>query len=342
MAQLGDGQVAYGTTSETEVMPQGVATSGCGPRGLLWSLHAERQARAAAAARRKEIVAPQTLPKDSSRQWSSAETCGCVHPPRSVCNACGGHPEVQLPWALYSTLDSAFAAVGKMPRPHVSETNDGSTRSLRALVAGEMTWQGAAAMFDWALALVNAGRGQFRASGLTFLDCGAGHGRAIALFAALHGPAHGYEIRPTVASTAAAALARLQEAQPSADEAPNQGYTCTGGSVVDDARGSRHEWAGPASVSCRDMFAPGVSWHADVVLVNATGFDDWLVAESVRKLEETQVEQVAGGGQGTTRGRQRAVLSLSQPLHSSCLRLEGQRTFAVSWGQCTTYLYSMG
>jgi hypothetical protein len=232
-----------------------------------------------------------------------------------------------------------------MPRPDASEAVDGSGHALRALVAGEVTWAGAAAMFEWALALV-VGAGQTAEEGktaeLSFLDCGAGHGRAIALFAALYGRAHGYEIRTAIAATAAATLASLQ--QPMGDMSPEGaaavgsasasfGYTCSG---VSAEAPIHREWAGVASVECGDMFAQGISWDADVILVNATGFDDWLVAESVRKLEEpSPADQTIGSGR-----RRRAVLSLSQPLRSPCLRLEGQRMFALSWGQCTTYLYS--
>eukprot|EP01047_Picozoa_sp_COSAG01_P068684 COSAG01_NODE_9984_length_2255_cov_8.679029_2_plen_246_part_00 len=212
-----------------------------------------------------------------------------------------------------------------------------------AQVAGEVTWVGLLGMLAWCGVSV----------GESFLDCGAGHGKAMALYAAMGlGAARGYELRPGVARTGQVALAavtqrlrrhRKEEGHDDGDDA--------------DADGPRRCCS--AELHCGDMFGDDVHWDDAIVLVNATGFDDEMVAWCVRKLTERTLTEgppppaptpaaaaanaVSRPGTAATgkqhrrdhhgwRHRRRRVLSLSQPLRSPHLRSEGApRRFRVSW-----------
>ena len=70
----------------------------------------------------------------------------------------------------------------------------------------------------------------------------------------------------------------------------------------------------------------------DVLLLNATGFDDALMEQCWRKLlERPPVHRRVV--------KRRRVLVLSQALRHAAAQLVGQRTFSVTWGACTVYLY---
>jgi hypothetical protein len=222
-----------------------------------------------------------------------------------------------------------------------------------AQVAGEVTWVGLLGMLAWCGVSV----------GESFLDCGAGHGRAMALYAAMGlGAARGYELRPGVARTGQAALAAVT--QRLRRHRKEEGHD-DGDDDDADADADAPRRCCSAELHCGDMFGDDVHWDDAIVLVNATGFDDEMVSWCVRKLTErtlTEPEPPAGpeppaptpsaanavSRPGTAptakqhrhrddhhgwrhRGRRR-VLSLSQPLRSPHLRSEGApRRFRVSW-----------
>ena len=270
--------------------------SGSSSNALLRMLHLERQARAAAAPTKPPLSAgdasgaappAQAVAQEllaAVKTWSAADVSGCTHGTNTSCVRCcdKGGP-VFVCWAVHAALDGVFARVGAMPAAPVG--------AARELVAGEVTWQGLHGMLRWA--------GARAGSGEAFLDCGAGHGRAVAAYAALYGPAHGVEIRPDVAQTGAAAvaavLARLQQRRQEA------GSLAIGGSGSGSSRGSGASGTStttgsgssgstsgpwPGTLVCGDMFAETVCWDAPLLLVNATGFDASLVARCVLKIEQ--------------------------------------------------------
>jgi hypothetical protein len=81
-----------GVTLRPEPEPEPELSKSSSQRELLQSLHAERQARAVAAAAVREGldgVAPSVIASTqgsgSVRQWAAAEACGCSHSPHSSC-----------------------------------------------------------------------------------------------------------------------------------------------------------------------------------------------------------------------------------------------------------------
>lgn len=279
---------------------------------VLRSLHFERMARAAAVPQVQQDTAKRSQALQSGklgvRRWTAAQVCGCTHGVGACINCCGWE-DVSAPWSVCMVLDTVFALCGPMPRPSHSELE--STDCRRALVAGEITWPGWLGMLQWAGA----------AQGEAFLDCGAGHGRAVAVYAALFGPAHGIEIRPSIAETAIRAVTEVhsrlvaQPANPQHD-----------GGLSPAARGS---------IECGDMFADGCSWDAPLILINATGFGEALMKRCITKIEQSIL------GLKDSQANHRRVLVLSQPLGCKGLKLHGSRVFSMSWGQCTVYLYHL-
>jgi hypothetical protein len=229
-----------------------------------------------------------------------------------VCLACCDVQPITVDWHVLSQLEHAFSAVSAMPRPSAAEAH-ASGVPVRSLVAGEITWPGMFGMLQFA----DAGPGD------SFLDCGAGHGRAVAAFAlAFGGRSYGVEIRPGLVETAQRCLWHLQKSNV-ASEAPAQ-------PLMD------------ANISLGDIFAPELDWCAyDIVLVNATGFDDALMLRCSQKLTQHQLAETGGREQLHKRHKRRGqrVLVLSQPLPPPCPPLSGSRTFKMSWGQCTVFLY---
>ena len=95
---------------------------------------------------------------------------------------------VRVPAAVFRRVSAAFVGVGALPPVSAGEAQP-QTEAARALVPGEVTWPGIFALLDWAEP----------APGERFLDCGAGHGRAVAAFALRYGAARGIEIRSACA-----------------------------------------------------------------------------------------------------------------------------------------------
>jgi hypothetical protein len=238
---------------------------------------------------------------------------GCTHSRGSCLSCCDAQP-VAVHWDVLTRLEHAFSNTGAMPRPTSAEARAGAV-PLRSLVAGEITWPGIFGMFQFADA----------APGDSFLDCGAGHGRAVAAFTlAFGGCGHGVEIRPQLAKTAQACLLTLQQEQRQLPAAAS----------------------GSMEVSLGDIFAPELDWGGyDIVLVNATGFDEALMLQCSNKLlhpppsrQQQPPPQAAARTQRGRRAGQR-VLVLSQPLPPPYPAPSAQRAFKMSWGQCTVYLY---
>jgi len=232
---------------------------------------------------------------------------GCMHG-HGACLACCDAQPISVDWHVLSQLERAFSAISAMPRPSAAEAR-ASGVPLRSLVAGEITWPGIFGMLKFA----NAGPGD------SFLDCGAGHGRAVAAFSlAFGGRSCGVEIRPGLVETAKRCLWTLQESAVATEAAATP--------LID------------ADVSLGDIFAPKLDLRAyDIVLVNATGFDDALMLRCSQKLEP-QLAETRNGEQHRKRPGPR-ILVLSQPLPPPCPALVAQRTFKMSWGQCTVFLY---
>lgn len=214
--------------------------------------------------------------------------------------------------------------MGAMPRPSAAEAHATGV-PMRSLVAGEITWPGIFGMLQFADA----------APGESFLDCGAGHGRAVAAFSlAFGGRSCGVEIRPRLVKTAQQCLAELQRSRTAWIARDFASLDTVDAAVMP---------ATDADVLLGDIFAPELDWcEWDIVLVNATGFDDDLMLRCSQKLHAThvppQLAETAGRGRQRSR-RGRRVLVLSQPLPPPCPAPVSHRTFKMSWGQCTVFLY---
>lgn len=314
---------------------------------LLRQLHAERadRQRRWEQAQREEEPDPEpevdqqsaalSTSSSGTRSWSGAEVSvsrwhvccvrqpacgdagsdaqGCVHG-RGACLACCDAQPVAVQWHILSQLEAIFA-VGAMPRPSAAEAR-ASGLPLRSLVAGEITWPGIFGMLQFADA----------SPADSFLDCGAGHGRAVAAFAlGVGGRSYGVEIRPSLAQTAQQCLAQLKQ-----DLQGDVHADCVNATAMPSV---------DADVSLGDIFAPELDWCAyDIVLVNATGFDNSLMLRCSRKLTEPHGQEKAGLTQEQKRRRKR-VLVLSQPLPPPCPAPVAQRTFKMSWGQCSVFLH---
>lgn len=231
-----------------------------------------------------------------------------------------------MEWRVLAQLEHAFSTMGAMPRPSAAEAHATGV-PMRSLVAGEITWPGIFGMLQFADA----------APGESFLDCGAGHGRAVAAFSlAFSGRSYGVEIRPRLVKTAQHCLVELQRSR-AAWIARDIASLDTVNTTVMPAMN--------ANVMLGDMFAPELDWCAyDIVLVNATGFDDDLMLRCSQKLQATQLppqlaETAWRGRQRSRRYRGRRVLVLSQPLPPPCPAPVSHRTFKMSWGQCTVFLH---
>lgn len=238
---------------------------------------------------------------------------------RGACLDCCEAQPVTVQWHILSQLEHAFSSTGAMPRPSAAEAC-ASAVPLRSLVAGEITWPGIFGMLHFADAT----------PGESFLDCGAGHGRAVAAFSvAFGGRSCGVEIRPQLVQTAQHCLRKLRQS--------------TVACIERGSASTKAEEAAPltqADVLLGDMFAQGLDWCAyDIILVNATGFDDALMLRCSKKLMQQQPVE----GPEWQHGRQgQRVLVLSQPLPSPCPAPVAQRVFKMSWGQCTVFLHRLG
>ena len=248
---------------------------------------------------------------------------GCVHS-RGACLSCCDAQSVTVRWDVLSQLEHAFSTTGAMPSPSEAEAH-ASNLPLRSLVAGEITWPGIFGMLQFAGA----------SPGDSFLDCGAGHGRAVAAFAtAFGGRSYGVEIRPQLVQTAQQCLERLQQSMAALASPPSHDRY---GAVLD-----REAPPLDASVSLGDMFSRELDWSAyDIVLVNATGFDDALMQRCSQKLTEqlppSHEHPTRVGRKHKRRGQD--ILVLSQPLPPPWSAPVARRAFKMSWGQCTVFLY---
>eukprot|EP00931_Biecheleriopsis_adriatica_P064292 TRINITY_DN39099_c0_g1_i2.p1 TRINITY_DN39099_c0_g1~~TRINITY_DN39099_c0_g1_i2.p1 ORF type:complete len:280 (+),score=54.34 TRINITY_DN39099_c0_g1_i2:97-936(+) len=273
----------------------------CEGNALLRSLHAERLARGRGghpagyaentSGHAVQEPLPSCTPVQSILRFSLSEVVSCSHGEKARCLQCAGREPPEVPSGVHADFCSAFAAVEHITRPTASELAS-LTVSIRSLAAGEILFPSFAALI---LQVLKPGRRDH------FLDLGSGTGRAVVSWALLvpDGTASGIEIRECLHRSACQVAASLEP------------------SVRQRVR-----------LELGDLFQyPG--WvDADVLLVNSTGFDEALMLQISRKLQQD------------TKPRAKAV-TLSQPLtpHPPGWVLEHKALYKMTWGNATVFVY---
>eukprot|EP00928_Gymnodinium_smaydae_P007361 TRINITY_DN12653_c0_g6_i1.p1 TRINITY_DN12653_c0_g6~~TRINITY_DN12653_c0_g6_i1.p1 ORF type:complete len:319 (+),score=25.73 TRINITY_DN12653_c0_g6_i1:30-959(+) len=231
-------------------------------------------------------------------EWSGqtsfvlADIVSCGHGTNGRCLECTGRQVTNVPVTVYSEYCKAFEGVRPFTHPGPLEAAAYAVPS-RSLVAGECSFASFASL------LADAHTSQI---GERFLDLGSGVARAVIAFALLfpNCSSAGIEIRPSLHEVACSALARLK--------------------LDVQQRVSLH---------LGDMFT--CSWsEATLLLVNSTGFDEYLMARVAEKLEDAPA--------ATT------VITLSQPLPSIApsFRLVHTARYKMTWGNATAFIYKRG
>eukprot|EP00397_Hematodinium_sp_SG-2012_P045219 GEMP01050715.1.p1 GENE.GEMP01050715.1~~GEMP01050715.1.p1 ORF type:complete len:370 (+),score=92.51 GEMP01050715.1:26-1135(+) len=220
-------------------------------------------------------------------QFTLADVVRCVHNQRSRCLECMGRKTHQVPQSAYHAFESIFFGAPSATQCDLAESQAHGV-PLRALVSGEIYFPAFANL----LGDLGLERQEF-----CFLDLGSGRGKAIVAVALLFPQARacGVEIRPQL-HQAAEALA------------------------MDSQLRSRIRFVKA------NFF--DVQWNeADVILVNATGFEDVLLRRLEKKLD-------AEAKKGTR------IIALSVPLRASRLKgLGPPLRYRMSWGNASIYTY---